>query len=743
MTLYRENLEPLEERFDKTTREVVVRKFFDKVGDTETLPSVYFQSRLGDIGRSIKETFELATAAYDKVQKLSLRDDERPIKISVMSTLADVFDELRRYTDEIPLREEIVAECKRCFPEKRDDITIAAKKFLADALKRGDRGNDALEIRRQIFELFDERDGEKFICVAKGLAEALKINCDYEAVLTIRRRILACAENAHDDEAVVAALINLIFTLEHFSDKEHLEERVVYYRRFFEFHENVELLLVVSYELEGFVKTLKQLGRDEEAEQACKKFVDDLKRRIEAVEEPNTETVKVMNVLALVLDETSQEMEAEHWRGKIRKTVTAVIEKICGEPIEDYNAAIYALVELSITFSVKIKDLKIEVVRAILALTEKKPAVKESEIIEAKQNLLRWLYLDYEDNRAEAEQLFEDVENYYRQKLPTSREDFLNTLREHADFLQDHSAAVKKFTESLDLLEKYSEPFVDERLEIMRNIASVFAKAENYSEELIWRERILNFCREHFAEGAPEILDTFEGLISVCKKLNDYDKAELYDRELVDLTERNCGAAHVKTIEAKQKLADILHDADKYVDELNLREQIVDLWRENFSVSPANKVNYFSEFIDAGINFARLILESADEFDATAERLKALDRLKSLLEETIDGYGEGSDEATKILDCLDDIRYLIGDDAQALAKFDELFRAYFSQDDEDTDDEENSASEDDSPDETSLTEIDASESLNLIKGQRVPLAKDDSVPEKLTVDFRWESDAAL
>ncbi|MBR3745595.1 MAG: TerD family protein, partial [Selenomonadaceae bacterium] len=62
---------------------------------------------------------------------------------------------------------------------------------------------------------------------------------------------------------------------------------------------------------------------------------------------------------------------------------------------------------------------------------------------------------------------------------------------------------------------------------------------------------------------------------------------------------------------------------------------------------------------------------------------------------------------------------------------------------EDDSDEKISTVEDDSPEKISATEIDTSESLELRKGQRVPLAKNNSVPDKLTVDFRWESDAAL
>lgn len=296
--------------------------------------------------------------------------------------------------------------------------------------------------------------------------------------------------------------------------------------------------------------------------------------------------------------------------------------------------------------------------------------------------------MNKDEYRAEAEQLFEDVESYYRQKLPTSCKDFVSTLRRHANFftgIENYSAAVEKLTEALDFLEKDSEPFVYERLRIMEDIAYVFGEAENYSEKLSWLERNLKFCREHFTEDAAESLYALRQIILLyCYELADYDKAEQYSRELVDITKRNCGDSHVDTIEAKQKLADILHGAEKYDEARKLREQIVELYRENFSANPRNKVFNYSCFFDASIKLARLIFATADKLDdATNERLKALDRLNSLLEETIEDYSEETDYA---LEKISGVRDDISGDAQASAKLDELFADYFKNDDEDDDD---------------------------------------------------------
>ncbi|MBR3748124.1 MAG: tetratricopeptide repeat protein, partial [Selenomonadaceae bacterium] len=661
MRIYDENLEPIEYCFNDSTLAAVVKKFFDKVGDTETLPSAYFQSRLGEIRRwqcRIKEALELAEAAYSKVEKLSLRDDERPFKIWVMEILADVLSSLERYTDEIPLREKIVAECERCFPDKTDERTIAAKEDLAKILEYGDRQNEALEIRREIFELFDERDGERYVEAAKDLAYALEENCDYEEALPIRKKILEFHENVHDDEAVVEALNRLIDTLENFSDEEHLKEQAECYRRYFELCEKIGWENSRNKILD-FMVTLNNLGRDEEAEQIWQKLnndsscrIEDLKRRIEAFDEPNVETLELMNELAYALKEAYKSVEAEHWNNEIQTIAQTLFEQTCHEPIADYDAAISTLNAL---YTFMPRDKMIEVGRAILVFTEKKPGVEEAEIIEAKKELLAGLRCT-EEHREEVNRLYQEIENYHKKNLPTSLDEFVNTLSYHASFfsnIDDYSAAIEKYKEALDLLENDSEPHIYDIRRKMNDIACVFARAENYSEELIWLERNLEFCREHFAEGAPEILDALDDLISAYKKeLKDYAKAEQYSREVIAIKEKIRGDLHADTIKAKESLADILHDAEKYDEERKLLEEIVDLYREKFNMNTGNKEEYYSEFIDAGISLARSIFAAADELDkanrhdeATPERIKVLEQLNKILEETIEDCSEKTDHA--------------------------------------------------------------------------------------------------
>ncbi|MBR1645883.1 MAG: TerD family protein [Selenomonadaceae bacterium] len=775
MTLYRENLEPLERRFDNSTLEAVVKKFFIKVGDTETLPSAYFQSRRGSLSFSqgrTKEALELATAAYDKVEKISLRDDERPIKISVMTTLADVRRKLKHYTDEIPLREEIVAECENYYPDKRDDRIIDAKKSLSKALENGDRQNEAFAIRRQIFELFDEHDGEKFINAAKSFSADLKRLKKFEEALPLLKKIVAFYETANDDDQkLIGALIEFIGTLGKFSDKEHLEEKAERYRQYFALCQKTERN-IPSGQLKDFAKILNKLGRGKDVTDFYKNLTDDLKRRIEAVDKSDKKIVELIKTLVEYLKSAGQPTDARRWENKINPTVNAIVEQTCREPVEDYDAAIATLNEMRKFISND--EEKNELDRKIFLLIERKPNVDEAEIIKAKSEWLTRIYqkrLSDIDKRAEYNRLFDEIEDFYKQKRPASRADFSRTLSEHAEFLYrngDSSAAVEKYQERLEFLEKDSAPADQEILDTMKKIARIFRDARNYSDELIWREKIRAFCRE---EGSQETLNALYSLIQVCKQLKDYDKAEQYCRESVAITEKNRGPSNVDTIEENKNLADILHDAGKFVDELNLRAKIVDLWRENFRMNTANRNELYRQgygvIIGLDFNAAAELDKVGRHDEATAGRIKLLEAINAFLE----AFGADDFWTKKNLEFMVFVRRKINGDAQALTKFDELFAAYFKNDDEETSTAENdspeeiSTAEEDSPDETSTaeedspeetstaeedspekistTEIDTSESLNLRKGQRVPLAKNNSALDKLAVDFRWESDTAL
>lgn len=268
MRLYEEKFAALGERFYNSTGATVLQKFLDKVSDREPLPHAYFQYRLGKIRLyqdRIKEALELEDAAYFKIKDILLSKSERPFKIQIMQGLAEVFQRLERYMDEISLCREMISECKRYLPDNID-LIIAAKNNLANAFYRADRRDDAIEVRRQIVKTRDGRDDERYINEANNLAAVLLQWRDNESALPLRKKIVSLYEKA-GNEGILAweALDNLIYTLGEFSDEEHLEEKAMRY------HQLLTILKKggddTSYMLEDFADTLKKLGRDDEAAQ--------------------------------------------------------------------------------------------------------------------------------------------------------------------------------------------------------------------------------------------------------------------------------------------------------------------------------------------------------------------------------------------------------------------------------------------------------------------------------------------
>ena len=651
MTLYKKNFAPLEIHFDNSTQATVVQQFLDKVSNaepSEPLPHAYFQYQLGMIRwkqNRIKEALELEEAAYSKVKDLPLSKSERLFKLYIMSGLARVLDTLERYTDEINLCKEMVDECERYLPDDID-LIIEMKECLENALEEGDRKNEALDVRRQILDLLEGLDEKRYIEAAEFFAYVLERSGDYTSALPLRRKIVEFCEKNHDDKNLRRSLFQLIETLGKFFGKEYLEERAERYRQYIALYKK-SVREISDYDLEDFVETLKKLGRDEEAQQLLNsraddsaRRIDDLKRRIESIETPDAKTVELMiDCFNLMWDANFDEAETARWKEKINETVRAIIEQTCREPVADYDAAIATLNDL-LDLRWGYEDIALK--RNILAFTEKKSDATTGEIIAAKKALADSLYkksdlIDAE--KAEVDKLFEELENYYRQNLPASREELLDTLDNHAYFLnvklKNIPAAVEKRKEAIALLESDSETLPEKILSELESVSDMFSK--NYPEELIWRERILNFCRAHLVENAPETLNALKILIKVCEKLEDYDKAECYSQELIAAQEKNLGKSHIDVICAKERQARILHDAEKYDDEIALLKEIVELYRENFKANAANKTGiYLRSFIQVLEKLANLLDETGQRKESVAVRKQLISERKASLQEDLD-----------------------------------------------------------------------------------------------------------
>ena len=125
MKLFIEHLEPLISKFDVEVVENVIKQFQNKIKETdgtENIPFAYFEYRLAQIKiyqYKMNDAPELAKSAYRKFESLPLTAEQKIIKISVISTLADVYSKLENNTAEIEKREQAVKESEKIFSDGR------------------------------------------------------------------------------------------------------------------------------------------------------------------------------------------------------------------------------------------------------------------------------------------------------------------------------------------------------------------------------------------------------------------------------------------------------------------------------------------------------------------------------------------------------------------------------------------------------------------------------------------------
>ncbi len=336
------------------------------------------------------------------------------------------------------------------------------------------------------------------------------------------------------------------------------------------------------------------------------------------------------------------------WRIKLNDAIKQIVAECTAEPIADYDAAVSTLKSL-LPYAEKQTDLA----RKILAFTEQKPAVAESEIIAAKKDLALAKSADYDrwenlfESDAEADNLFTEIEEYFRPKLPSSRKELAETLRAHAGLLDefgDHAAALEKLTEMFVFLESDSEPPPAEIFKAMRAVADANYRCNNFPEWLSWLERTLKFCEENFVEDAPETLEALKAPVTfhecfhddqenvdVYIALADENKRQEYQHRIDAVKAKNLGDTHTEVINAKKNLLRLCSDVD---DEIALRNELDELYRENFKATSTKKSRW--QFYDDYMENIELIIQYAQDdetYDEFYDRLGDTDNARNLRED--------------------------------------------------------------------------------------------------------------
>ena len=272
-------------------------------------------------------------------------------------------------------------------------------------------------------------------------------------------------------------------------------------------------------------KTLEKLGRKADARREREKFVAELKDYIEKFGKVDEKTAEKMETLAQILD-YMESPEKEVWDEKRKNLLRELVKKKLESPITDVENVISKIENLIECLSTDLPAEYQEIIdlrRKILSLLEEHN-FDEEEIISAKEDLagnLQGRPEGYEEALKLLEEITEQNKNLYGPTDDSTIFALDNIVRTFED-MGNESAALEKRKEILQILTD-NDGSDRQILSAMEDIAYHCGSRrgiKNYNEALTWRKKILEFCRAHFVEDGPEVIDALEDLTDALKNLN-------------------------------------------------------------------------------------------------------------------------------------------------------------------------------------------------------------------------------
>ena len=158
-----------------------------------------------------------------------------------------------------------------------------------------------------------------------------------------------------------------------------------------------------------------------------------------------------------------------------------------------------------------------------------------------------------------------DVENYYRKNLPQNSEKLRQILEDRSKFLSrklnDINGSLEKLKEALEILEKYYDDTEDDdffylngKSRLMNKIAINYQILKNYSEAVVWYERIWDFYQKHVVDVFKQQALLKDLYLIYCHSLKNYDKAAQYLELKLKLTEKTRGKFSESAINEREIL---------------------------------------------------------------------------------------------------------------------------------------------------------------------------------------------
>lgn len=396
-------------------------------------------------------------------------------------------------------------------------------------------------------------------------------------------------KNLGDDEKAIWILEKL--GLGHrFRDTKYLEKKLSWKQELLKLYRKTcedKFDFDIMHTINKIADTLEKLGRKADARREREKFATKLKEYLEKFGKADEKTAEKMETLTLILH-YMESPEKEVWVEKRKNLLRELVKKKLSSPIADIENVISEIENfiecLSADLPAEYQEI-IDLRRKILRLLEENNF--DEEIILSEKDRLARCLRSRSEGCEEALKLFEEVAEQNKNLYGPTDDSTIYAIRDVAQVLEDmgnKSAALEKRKEILQILTD-NDGDAQQILSAMEDIAYYYGSRrgiKNYNEALTWRKKILEFCRKNFVADGPEVIYALENLTDALKNLN-LDSSE-YREELAKIKAENLSEEHSDAISAKEDIADDLHERGKYAEEIELRLQIIDLYKKNFDM---------------------------------------------------------------------------------------------------------------------------------------------------------------
>ena len=632
-----------------------------------------FRAKIQLSQNNVKDALESARSAYIKFENLPIVSSQAALKISVTSTLADVYSKLKRTAAEIKLRDQAVAESEQIYKNRTDEHIIAAKYALAKSLEDGDKQKRALSIYAEIYRTLEPLNDDRTMIAANRYAFSLNNVGDYLGALKLRENVADFYRRNNDDKKLVKALQFLQMLLYLIPSKETDEKLLKVNSEIFELQKKFygEYSSESAGALTDVCEVLRRLNRVVEAQNILKNFAAECTAYLDGVTNIE-EKIRLMETLRDIFSWLGQPDNVIFWEESRLQIFRDIVEIKTREPIENYYAAIDAIETLkkNLYLSILDSDAKytegISLQRKLIEILEKNSA--SDEVINAKKELA-YILATRKQGYAESFELRKNILEYFQAKYPDdeTNEKVLSAMKDLVNLLEyyigDYKGALFVREEIFRRLKIEGNPV--KILDAAKRIASLLTTMEDYVGELDWRERILDFCIENFVEDSPEVIDAMKKLSAIYEEVGEYDNAENLRREIAEMqTDKHGGESSLEVIEAKEIIAQQLQDAGKYDEELAIRQELVELYRNNREENGGDSSFITNALYDVAALFDLLGYGA----EAYATRLEIIEEYKKDYDEIVANeiLGENSVKAVNKLESIAKALHSVDDYEQEL-----------------------------------------------------------------------------